>query len=452
MKKNNPKKTKFPQKIRIIACYAIVPVFFTFIYFMMYMTFEDIFQKNKNLNNDLPTILNSIYNYIPRLGEFYQRIAVHYMTIRPSFGPDMLLRLFDVAFSSFLVYTLTYFIIGEKPRLKTRDSLIFLSLFITLLVTKTSENFTFRFSYINNYITALLVSIVFLMPYRIKIKEAKTLHYIAFLIIGFLFGISTEVMPIAFIIILAGYLLYQKFFKKAKILNIFKKHKLEIVEFIGLIAGLLFFYSGAGVSFRTNGGYAEAYDYIKISSLFHEPTMFVYKFIMHFWYNIRYLGAMVPLCGIIVFDLARRKKINKSEKISNNLSWIIICIIFNVLFMLACSLIAVHDDLYPRLCMPVLLSNIAIVYTYIDTLISLKEISNKTLKKVSWALLIVASAMIIDVGIGYIYYHKQIDSNIEKIYLDGDEYPEIENINVKTDMINSPVFRIKQLSPFNWDA
>lgn len=452
MKKEPAKKSKIPQKLRIIACYAIVPVFFTIIYFMMYMTYEDIFQKNQALYKGLPEIWAYVYNFIPRLGEFYQRTAVHYMTIRPSFGLDLLFRLLDVGFSSTLVYALTYFILGEKPRLKTKDSLLFLALFVTLLLTKTSENFTYRFSYVNNYITALLVSVVFLIPYRLKIKEAKIIHYIAFLIIGFLFGISTEIMPVAFILILLGYLAYQKFFKKAKLLNIIKENKIKIAEIIGMFAGLIFFYLGAGLSYRTNGGYAEVYDYLKISGLFHEPIIFVYKFIKHFWYNIRYLGTMIPLCGIIIFDLKRRAKNDKTGKVKNNLYWIIIYTIFDILFMLACSLIAVHDDLYPRLCMPVLLANMAIIYSYIDTIISLKEVSNKALKKVSFALLIIASLMIIDVGIGYVYYHRQIDSNIEKIYMDGDEYPEIEYVDVKTNMINTPIFRIRQLSPFNWDV
>ena len=439
------------QQIISILCFLIVPLFFTILYFMMFMSYEDIFQKNMSANSSLSETLTYVYNYIPRIGEFYQRTAVRYMTITPSFSLDIFFRLMDVFFSTMLVYTCTYFILGRKPVIKTKDAVIYLVLFISMLLSKTGENFTYRFSYVNNYILALLISVVFLLPFRLQIKNAKWYHCLAFTIIGFLFGISTEIMPIAFLIIAFLYSIIK--IKKTRTTPIvfLKQYKLQVFETIGLLAGLAFFYLGAGLSYRTGGGYAEAYDYIGFGLLLHNPITFIYRFISHFWYNLRYIALSIPLFGFIILDLRKRLKKEASATIKKTLFWTIVIAIFNFLFVCASSLIAVHDDMYPRLLMPVLLGNLVAVLQYANIVIIKKEIKAKTLRRISIILLTVCLAMTVDMIIGFAYYHRTIDSQISKIHINGNETPDIELITEDITMKSSPIFRIKQLTPFNWD-
>lgn len=444
-------ESKKKSKLLPILCYAAVPLFFSLVYLMMYMTYEDIFQKNTNLNSSIFEIWKDIYEFIPRIGEFYQRTVVHFMTIKASFGVDLLFRILDIFYSTALIYFCEFFILKRRPKLQLKDAMLFTALFLSLLLGKTSENFTYRFSYVNNYIIAMLISILFLLPFRLKRFEAKIYYLPLFILLGFLFGISTEVMPIAFLIIIFGYCFYRIFFKKEKILHLITNNKVQVAEILGLLAGLIFFYLGAGLKTRTNGGYAEVYDYVGVSTLIHQPIVFIYKYISHFWYNLRYIGLSIPLIGFIIHDLKKRTKTNPTTDSKKELFWVVTLAIFNFLFICACSLIAVHDDLFPRMAMPLLLSNIAIIYIYINTLIKTKEIETKTIKRISVALLSVALLLSVDWVIGFTAYHNTIDPSIQKIHFDGDGAPEIELIDVETAMHSTPLFKLKQLSPFNWN-
>ena len=446
-KENKNKK----QRLISIACFLIVPLFFTILYSMMFMSYEDIFQKNMSANSSLTETWEYVYNYIPRIGEFYQRTAVRYMTITPSFGLDIFFRLMDVFFSTTLIYACTYFVLGRRPTIKTKDTIIYLLFFVTLLLSKTGENFTYRFSYVNNYILATLISIAFLLPFRLNIKNAKIYHCVAFAIIGFLFGISTEVMPIAFLIIATIYAIIKIKKTKTSIIDFIKQYRLQFIEVAGLLAGLAFFYLGAGLGTRTNGGYAEAYNYIGLGMLFHNPALFIYRYISHFWYNIRYIALSIPLICFIIFDLIKRQKANKSSLTHKTLFWVITIAIFNFLFICASSLIAVHDDIYPRLLMPVLLGDIAIVLLYANLIISKKEIATKLLRISSVVLLILCLGMTADMVLGFAYYHHSIGNDISKIQINGGETPDIELITTDVTMKSSPIFRFKQLTPFNWD-
>ena len=211
-KRGVEKKTKY----KVILCvvgYAMIPLFFVLLYLLMTETYEDIMQGNSGASKSVGGIINEIYNYIPRLGEFYQRIAVHFMTPQVSLGMDVVFRLITAMIASGTIYLSAVFIMGRKLKLEYKDVAICLSVLLFLMISIFSEAYTYRFSYANNYVLGLLVTVACLLPFRLKMDNNKWWNVVGCLIVGFLFGISTELAPVAFLILVMGWVIV-KFFKK----------------------------------------------------------------------------------------------------------------------------------------------------------------------------------------------------------------------------------------------
>ena len=101
-------KLSFEQKLSLCG-YLLIPLFFIILYFLMTETYEDVFQTNMHKDSSVGEIVGYVNSFIPRIGEFYQRIAVHFMTFQVSFGLDMVFRLLNVAMATGVMYFCTMF-------------------------------------------------------------------------------------------------------------------------------------------------------------------------------------------------------------------------------------------------------------------------------------------------------------------------------------------------------
>ena len=81
------------EKILCLIGYIIVPLFFIILYLIMFMSYEDLYQSYVQADRSVPTIIHDVYFYLPRIGEIFQHIAVHFMTLSTSFGADLFFRL-----------------------------------------------------------------------------------------------------------------------------------------------------------------------------------------------------------------------------------------------------------------------------------------------------------------------------------------------------------------------
>jgi hypothetical protein len=84
-------------------------------------------------------------------------------------------------------------------------------------------------------------------------------------------GISTEIVPIAFLVIIGIWALVQIIRKKITIADLWGKYRLQTVLVLGLIAGLIFFALSGGLARRTGSGYAEVYDYVSPFGILKTP-------------------------------------------------------------------------------------------------------------------------------------------------------------------------------------
>lgn len=435
----------FERKVCIFG-YALVPIFFIILYFLMTETYEDLYQSNLGAEMSVGGIVKDVYGYIPRLGEFYQRIAVHFMTPQLSFGMDMVFRLVTAAMASATIYLSAMFVMGRKLKLQYKDVIIYLGVMLILMVSMCSEAFTYRFSYVNNYILALLVTVGFLLLFRLKSKEAKWYKMLGSVLLGFAFGISTELAPVAFLILTMVWAIAGMVRKKVVWRDLWGKYRLQTIGVIGLVLGLIFFYLGGGMGARTNGGYAEVYEYVSLTNIFHDPIGTIYSLVRHLWYNIRYVFFAIPLMSVFIFVEATIFK----KKNEYYLWWQVMLLLFCVLFIGATSLVAVHDDLYPRFMVPVFLAVVLAIMLFVRHVVEYTKVSDKSLKITSVVLSSLGVVLVVDMAFAFTVYNRKVAPMLEAIkYNPGNELV-VDPIEGSYTMVPSPVFRLKQLPPFDW--
>lgn len=439
-------KLSFEQKLSLCG-YLLIPLFFIILYFLMTETYEDVFQTNMHKDSSVGEIVGYVNSFIPRIGEFYQRIAVHFMTFQVSFGLDMVFRLLNVAMATGVMYFCTMFVLGRRPKLQYKDVALFLGVTLIIMFSAFSEIFTYRFSYANNYVLALLITLGFVLPFRLKSAGDKWWKLVGMVLLGFAFGISTEIAPIAFLIILGLWVLVKLIKKEVRIPDFFGKYRLQTFAVIGLLAGLGFFYLfGSGLSYRTNGGYAEVYDYVSPMGILHDPITTVYKLVQHTWYNVRYIFFAIVLMSMYLFV---EWTVFKKER-KEYFDWQRRLFIFCALFVGATCLISVYDDLYPRFMVPVFIAIILSTFMFIRHIIEYAKVPEKTMRRTTVVTIGLSVVMIADVAFAFTLYNRQMAEKLPAIHYNPGGELIIDHVEGPTKMIPSPVFNLRQLTPFDW--
>lgn len=445
MKERGRNKRSFERKICVLG-YALVPLFFVVLYLLMTETYEDIRQSNIDATLSVGGIVDSVYHYIPRLGEFYQHLAVHYMTPQASFGPDLVFRLLTAAVASGTVYMSTVFVLGRKLKIQYEDVVIYLGIMLFMMISIFSEVFTYRFSYANNYVLGLFVTIGFLLLFRLKLSGNKWYKIFGGIVLGFAFGISTELAPVAFLILVGVYTVVKILKKEISWSDLWGKYRLQTFAVIGLVAGLAFFYLGGGMTARTDGGYAKVYEYVSLSGLLHNTVETVYTLVRHLWYNIRYVFFAIPLMTLFIFVEATLFKKEKAKY----LWWQVLLFAFCVLFFGATTLIAVHDDLYPRFMVPVFIAIMLSTMLFIRHIVEYGKVSEKSLRVTSVVVVSLSVILTFDMAFAFISYNRTVAPALEAIHYNPGNELIIDQIEGNYTMVPSPIFSLKQLTPFDW--
>lgn len=442
-KRGDIDKDNFKKWFCIIG-YVMVPVFFVILYFLMTETYEDIMQGNSEASMSVGGIIDRIYNYIPRLGEFYQHIAVHYMTPQLTFGLDMVFRLITAAVASGTVYLSAIFVVGRKLKLDYKDVAICLCVLLCIMISIFSEAYTYRFSYANNYVLGLLAAVAFILPFRLKMLGNKWWKLLSVALLGFAFGISTELAPVAFLILAIVWVGIELLRKRITWGDLFSTYRLQTTAMLGLVAGLAFFYIGGGIGMRTGGGYANVYDYVSPMGILKDPLTTAFKLVHHVWYNIRYIFFAIPLMGMFIFlEIVLFKK----ERVY--LFWQVMLTMFCVLFVGATSLIAVHDDLYPRFMIPIYVAIVLAALLFINHVIEYANVGERILKRFAIITVACGGVLIVDTTFAFVLYNRTMAPKLDAIHYNPGGDLVIDRVE-ETTMIPSPIFNLKQLPPFDW--
>lgn len=406
------------KKILAFILFCLPCLFFILAYLMMSMSGEDVTQANMSSEKSFPGLLVWIWNYIPRIGEFITWPVSMVLSYQTTPGLDLLVRVIDMVAVFFVIYCLSFLALRRRPQLSLRDAGVFNIIFLSLIVIPQlvspffGNPFLSGFSFIHNYVSMSLIAILFVVPFISPLigiqSELKLLKnpYVIF-ILGFLFAISTELLPFSFIGVLVLYCLYLKFIAHEKI----KIEKWQIVAIFGIIAGLAFFYLGGGLSARTGFTYAETYDYISPFTFFKAPKYFVITFLTHFSNNIRYL---IPLFCFSLLAITTYR-VKKGRRVNNLVKLLVLLNVFSVIYIIGASLIMLDNAIAVRFLLPCYLILAFVVGLYVvdycDTLVS-----KSTWRFVLGIVLAISSSVVIaDMMIGKIQYAKRTGEQLTMI-------------------------------------
>lgn len=453
MKISNQKNDKM-EKIVCAIMFAFVPIFFIILYMLMTGTYEDIAQRSYHIGSDIPTILKETYSYIPRLGEFYQRIAIHFMDAQTQFGVGMVFRLLLGLIAWGLIYGLTFFILKRRPKLNYTDALLHSGLFIVIMISPMSDFFLFKFSYAHNYVLSATVAIFFLTIHRVQSQRRKKILIPIGFMLGFLFAISNELSPIAYLLIVIPYISFKITKRRLSAKTLTRHYPVQLFAFLGVICGMFFFHLSASVHNRANGAYGQIYDYISIMDVFRAPIYTLASLYKHLWYNMRYLWWLIPLImtTIGVTYILSKKRLTKKTWSKDALFWQIILLAFSALYMGGGSIIAAHDDIYIRFFSIMLIALLLIWVILIEQLLPFFAKNGRLLVASVVFLNFILTLMILDMSLYFSKYRGEVRADVEKIQLidhDAPRMPEGIDPSLLT-MKPSFFFRWQQANPFNW--
>lgn len=444
---------KFLSKYEKIFCligFAIVPIFLLATMLSQTMSYEDLYHKSHHSNSSLATVIDETYHFLPRIGEIYQRIAVHYMTPQLTFGPDIIFRSITALVSFGIFYFGAMLILGRKLKLKFLDLLIYQGLFFLIMTSTHKGVLFFGFSHANNYTFTCLLSILFAMIFRFNWQYQKAWQIPAVVLLGIAFAMSTEITPIAFLILAIALFLHNILIKKIEITTFLQKYRLQVLATFSIILGLIIFYLGLSNIRTGSSSYALAYDYVSLSQLISSPLPTIKKLISHTLFNLRFLYFyMLPFAMIIATtSLFFTKKI-KAE--SNRVHFLVVA--FAVLYIGALSQIRVEPDLYDRFVMPLFLFiSISIMVFIKDFLVQKANIIQTKIIYPNLFLLTFALLFSIDILTMSVSYSLAVKDEIKSIQFIERDFPKvIERSDAKyPNNVRSRIFKVEKNTYVGW--
>lgn len=434
-------------KIACLAGLGIVFAFFVSATLLMTMTGEDILHKNSTLDVGSLDTIRWIYQFTPRIGEFLQRLAIQlyeYQVSGVSLGTG--LRLVDALLCFMLIYAISCVCIGRKLRLSFKDTLLFLSVFLLFVISRHNEVFIMRFSYLHNYVPMLmLLAIAAYIIFYGRSKSKYLMPAIGF-IIGLLLGASSEITPIAYMIIVCCYVFYRKFRGKESIIDIIKSHSTRATLTLGVAIGLVFIITSGSIEGRADSGYGQLYDYVSVSDLINNTIYTAAKLTEHFIFNARYL--MLPIVAMIMFAMTEFY-LKKSGRVRSGkfINIQVVSLSFVILYMLASSQIRVLDDLYPRFMSPVFVVVIISLVSFASHIIDLIKPRQRQMAIAYAACLFVSCIALVDLTYGFVNANQAYDSKLEQVK----NSPSSKVCVVKDEVERkyySPLFKFTSYPPF----
>lgn len=306
------------KRILTYLLYGLPVIFFAVCYFLMTVWGEDIIQ-GAGTAPDVWNDLVGAFHHNSRLSDMYAWTVINFFDFQYSFGIDTIFRLIDVMMATGLVYLLTSLILGRRPRLKLKDALIFALSFLIIFLTPHGYTFYRGFSVIHNYLIIGLTTLVFALPFVREISGEKVpklyRKWWFALIIGLVFGMSSNITPIAFLISFVLVKLWQTYQSKSW-RKAWQLPNWQMWMLGGMIITLAIAYIfGAGVSsYASNPVYTDTYDYVSLSAIFQNFGSALVKIMKHIAVNFGYSFGLCSLMVLVLGGLAAVTSKIKGQK------------------------------------------------------------------------------------------------------------------------------------------
>jgi len=417
-----------------IMMYLIPAIFLTSCYFLMTVTGEDILQGAGGKGNFLMGAADA-FRYNARLSDMYAWAVIRIFDFQYKFGADTFVRIADVFMGLGIIYMIVYTALGRVAQLKIKDATVFLLVFCAIFLNDKCESLYLAFSHIHNYLVIGFFSMLFFVPFAMYLQGKEMtdtpLYKLYSLVIGFLFGFSSNITPVAFVLTFVVMLYLGRYFlgqRKLRGKELFWSWQSFSVYGI-IIASLIMYVFGRGISAYMNESYMWMTDYISFADIFREPKVYVAGIFNHIFENFReMMPCILPMTAATAFEAALfKKKVDNTTK-PHYVMFSAGCLIFVVMHTLVMSQILVSSAV--RLIMPayfVCLGSLCFSGIRAIRIIGCSKMFVCTLCVI---LIFISVVMIFDMGMSKYEYSARIERVIEKIdSTDGTVYiPSSENI------------------------
>ena len=335
-------------KILAVVLYVLPILFFMVAYFGITVSGEDIYQGAGNYKNGVEMNVAEdaaeAFRHNGRITDVYAWTVIDFFDYQFQWGPDVIFRLLDVVMACGVFYLMTMVTVGRKPKLLIRDALVYDASFALIMLTQHGRVFYAGFSAIHNYMVGAFLMMVFIAPYLMmlwgnKIGERHCLVWIIGMVaMGVLFGMSSAIAPIAFVIVAIIYGIAIR--KRRKIWM----PKWAMAGIVGVIVGICVSnFAGPGLDFYTsNEAYVDTYDYVSVAGLLEAPLSGMIRILKHLATNFGRVLAPIAICLVMTLIFVRdarqiltrkfwREMRRKRKKV------LVACMVFAVIAMLGAA-------------------------------------------------------------------------------------------------------------------
>lgn len=296
------------KKILAGLLFGLTAVFFVVSYFEITTSGEDVYQGA----GTEPAVLEDMgaaFQHNARIPDMYAWAVINFFDYQYSFGVDTVFRLVDVVLGVGLLYLMTYVALGRKVRLKLKDAVIWALGFLMVFLTPHGRVLYAGFSAIHNYLLIVMIALGFGLWYlkRMRGEEMRWRWWQAglMLLVGVVFGLSSNLTPVAFLITFVGVLVI-RMVREKRVGKVLKRLRAwEVLGVAGILIGMVVAYiGGPGVSGYIEGGYATEYDYLSLGEVMRKPMESAMKLTKHAVSNgVRVVAPMVAV--LVVFVMMR---------------------------------------------------------------------------------------------------------------------------------------------------
>ena len=296
------------RKILTGALFILPVVFFGVCYFLMTVWGEDIIH-GAGTTPDVWNDIKGAFMHNSRLSDMYAWTVINFFDFQYSFGVDTIFRLIDVVMAAGIFYLMTSMMLGRRPKWKLEDALLFGLSFLTVMLTPHGYTMYRGFSVIHNYLIIGLSTIGFGLPFvRSYTGEEVPKLYQKWwfaLVIGLVFGMSSNITPVAFLIWFVLMKVWQGWREKAW-KKVWRLPAWQVWMLAGMVITVAIAYVfGAGVStYANNPVYTETYDYVAVNEIFTSFGSSLVRIAKHIAVNFGYCFGMVGAMAVILGGLA----------------------------------------------------------------------------------------------------------------------------------------------------
>lgn len=401
-------------KILAVVLYVLPILFFTVAYFGITVSGEDIYQGAGNYKNGVEMNVAEdaaeAFRHNGRITDVYAWTVIDFFDYQFQWGPDVIFRLLDVVMACGVFYLMTMVTVGRKPKLLIRDALVYDASFALVMLTQHGRVFYAGFSAIHNYMVGAFIMMAFATPYLMMLWESKVgeryrLVWAAGMVIaGVLFGMSSAIAPIAFVIIAIIYGIAIRKRRKTWM------PKWVIAGIVGTIVGICVSnFAGPGLDFYTsNGAYVDTYDYVSVAGFFGAPLDGMVRLLKHLAMNFGRVLAPIAIClaaALICIRDARQVLTKKfwREMSKKRKKVLVACVMFAVIAILGAS--QVNAPL--RILLPGYIASVMVMLIMIEPCVKSKF--------VGWGIaLAVGTVVIVKIGLTA-EYHQRVNEVFDEI-------------------------------------